>query len=121
MCGEKGHIGLQCPSAPQFIPTNYGQWYSNNTQQFYQPQPQSLYHAQPQQLIPYQKGTYLQIQPPQPPSDQFSGNTASSSGPQINVSGEGSETVVNQDHEGWTMVKTKRAKWRAQILKKKFV
>jgi hypothetical protein len=28
----------------------------------------------------------------------------------------GSETVVNQDHEGWTMVKTKRAKWRAQIL-----
>jgi hypothetical protein len=26
------------------------------------------------------------------------------------------ETVVNQDHEGWTMVKTKRAKRRAQIL-----
>ena len=25
----------------------------------------------------------------------------------------GSETVVNQDHEGWTMVKTKRAKRRA--------
>jgi hypothetical protein len=26
------------------------------------------------------------------------------------------ETVVNQDHEGWTMVKTKRAKRRAKIL-----
>jgi hypothetical protein len=28
----------------------------------------------------------------------------------------GSETVVNQDNEGWTMVKTKRAKRRARIL-----
>jgi hypothetical protein len=27
-----------------------------------------------------------------------------------------SETVVNQDQEGWTMVKTKRAKRRARIL-----
>jgi hypothetical protein len=33
----------------------------------------------------------------------------------------GSETVVNQDHEGWTLVKTKRAKRRAQFFKKKFI
>jgi hypothetical protein len=33
----------------------------------------------------------------------------------------GIETVVNQDHEGWTMVKTKGQNGARKFFKKKFV